>query len=516
MSSTPPERAQRASFLDRLLGPAGRLVFAAFVLIFAVIAAGQFVDPNPRVLQVVAGAVVVFLAFRVASIDALAFAVLLLPFPKTTSYGNTNVAFVLLIFIVWLFRVSTKREAAPVRTSLDIPILGLVMAYCLSFYEVEPENFALAWSFFLNFLSYVLVTYMVVNIVKTTRDLQKVFAMQLLSCVILCLFAVYEQGHPGATIIPGWIVLGASEGMTDAVRVGSTWLDYELFGEYCALHLFLQFFLWTRTKGKTRRYVLAGIILLTVYCLFATVTRGALLSFVVGAAYLIWLSRRRLDFVRLVTVLSLASGLLVAADYVVSRYSNSGSVLERLFATKLDEHGVPDTRSGAWEQAVRNISEKPIFGHGPYYASRKGVEVQFWPHNVYLFYGYIVGLVGLAFFLWILWELWKATRPRAPSLGSGTYAMGATLLSRVLLFVFIIDQVKIDYLRNAKYSFFVWLLLGLLWAIHKLARDEAAAAAAAGPAATPGATGAPVPRPRPVASRPAIARVSALPAVPRS
>ena len=495
-----------------LWGLGGRSAFALAILAFAVIAAGQFVDPNPRVLQVGVAAVVVFLAFRAASIDALAVAVLLLPFPKATSYGNTNVAFLLLIFIVWVFRVSAKREPAPLRTRLDIPILGLVMAYAISFYEVEPEHLAMAWSQFLNVLSYVLVLYMAVNIIKTRQDLQKVFLMQLLSCVLLCLFAVYEQGHPGVSLIPGWITLGASSGMTDAVRVGSTWLDYELFGEYCALNLFLQFFLFTRTTGKTRRYVLAGIMLLTLYCLFATVTRGALLSFLVGSAYLLWLSRHRLDFVRLVTVLALSIGLLFAADFIVSRYSNSGSVMERLFATKLDEHGVPDSRSGAWEQAVENISEKPVFGHGPYYADRKGVEVQYWPHNLYLFYGYIIGLVGLAFFLWMLWELWRATRPRALSLGHGTYAQGATLLARILLFVFMIDQIKIDYPRNARYSFFVWLLFGLLYAIHRVARDEEAARAPQAVAVEPPATrgGARV------ASRPAIQRVAAFPAVPPS
>lgn len=495
----------------------GRILLAVGIVAFSVLAGGQLLNPNERIIQIVVAGAVVFLAFRATSISALAFAVLLLPFPKATSYGNTNVAFVMLIFLVWIYRVSTKRESPPIRTSLDIPILGLVMAYCVSFYEVQPEHFAIAWALFLNFLSYVLVLYLVVNIIKTGADLSHVLTMQTISCVIVCLFALYEQGHPGATLIPGWISFSETVGgHGSGVRVGSTFLDYELFGEYCALNLFLQLFQWTRATSNSRRWVLVGIMLLTFFCLFSTVTRGAILSFMVGSVYLMWLSRRRLNFPRLVGAVALVAGLVLGADFVVSNFTNSDSVLDRLFTTKL-ENGVPDTRAGVWKQSFSNILKKPIIGHGPYMAPRIGVEVQYWPHNVYLFYAYIVGFVGLAFYLWFLWQLWRATRPRTLSLGEGSFSAGTTLLARVMLFTFIIDQIKIDYLRNARYSFFIWLLFGILWAIGRVARDEAAAERTTHrPGDAPGR----LPESRPVrigavATRPAIHRVAITPAVPR-
>ncbi len=256
--------------------------------------------------------------------------------------------------------------------------------------------------------------------------------------------------------------------------------------------------------------------LLTFFCLFATVTRGAILAFLAGSAYLAWLSRRRLDFFRLVGVAAIVAGLVVGADFVVANFTNSDSVLERLFTTKL-ENGVPDTRSGVWKQSFSNILKKPIIGHGPYMAPRIGVEVQFWPHNVYLYYAYLVGFVGLAFYLWILFELWRITKPRAASLGSGSYVAGATIVARVMLFTFMIDQIKIDYLRNARYSFFVWMLFGLLYAIGKVARSEAEkphALPERDPGEQPAArrvAGGPA-----VSSRPAIQRVAATPAVPQS
>jgi len=83
-----------------------------------------------------------------------------------------------------------------------------------------------------------------------------------------------------------------------------------------------------------------------------------------------------------------------------------------------------------------------------------------------------VGIVGLFFFLWILRELWIISRPRAPSLGDGTYVQTATVLIRVLLFTFMLDQTKIDYLRNGTYSFFAWFLFGLVYAVGNVARAE--------------------------------------------
>jgi O-antigen ligase len=443
-------------------------------------------------------------------------AVLFLPFPKGTSYGNTNVAFILLIFMVWLYRVTTRRAEPLGRTPLDIPILGLVMAYCVSFYNVQPQYLSLAWGLFLGFLTYLLIYFLILAIVKSTEDVQKLFLAQTISCVAMCLLALYEQRHPGTTLIPGWISFSQTGGgHGSGVRVGSTFLDYELFGEYCALNLFLQMFLFTRAKSRSRKYLIMGIMALTFFCLFSTVTRGAIISFLVGSGYLMWLSRHRLNFMRLVMIFALAVPLIIGADYIVANFTNSDSVLERLFGTEL-KGGVPETRSGVWSQSSASVLRSPWIGHGPYMAPRIGVQTQYWPHNLYIFYAYITGMFGLTFFLWFLWELWKSSRPRALSLGSGTWIEGATLLTGIMLFTFMIDQIKIEYLRNSNYSFFVWYFFAMIFVISRVAQREAAVHVPlaretddAQPARAPT-------RPGRVAERPAIPRVSARPAVPRS
>jgi len=183
-----------------------RLLLAVFVVCVAVFSGRQLADTNARVIQVVAAGFIVFFAFRSQLITGLMLTVLFLPFPKGTSYGSTNMAFMLLVFIVWVFRISSGRAKAIGSTPLDIPILGLVMAYGLSFYNVAlPEHIPLAWGQFTRFLTYVFLLYLVINIVRSEADVRKILVTQCVSCFMVCIFAVYEQGHPTAAIVPGWI-----------------------------------------------------------------------------------------------------------------------------------------------------------------------------------------------------------------------------------------------------------------------------------------------------------------------
>ena len=63
-------------------GFAGRTLAFAAVLAGAILAGMQFLEPDARVLQLLAGGVIVLLAFRFRSIDGLMLAALFLPFPN--------------------------------------------------------------------------------------------------------------------------------------------------------------------------------------------------------------------------------------------------------------------------------------------------------------------------------------------------------------------------------------------------------------------------------------------------
>ncbi len=468
----------------------------------------QIHSPNQRVFQVIAAVFLTLGAIRVESVVGLLILIPLLPFPKVTTYGSTNVAFVLLVFIVWLARVVLRLEKPAGRSPLDLPVLLLVMAYLLSFSQIgEREIIRHALTNFWLALTYVALCYLVIHLVREERNLRRVVVAVLVMGALVELTAMFELFYPDRPLVPGWIDLSYGrrieyirEGLEITnLRVGGAIGDYELLAEFCAMLVLLQWFAFRQARGGLERAVMIALLLLSGFVLLATVTRGALVSLALAGAYLLWISRRHLRFHVVVLtglVALLAGGILLD---LVAEHTRSANVFERFAETEF-KGLVPDSRENVWRDAWERAWESPIVGHGPYFTSRIGVRQFFWPHNNYLFYMHIVGLVGLAAYLFVLFRLWRATRGHADHLGHESYARGLLLALRAMLVLFVIDQIKIDYLRNEIYAYWVWLFFGLTIATGRLARAE-----------TAGAGGKPevAPSPSPAARR----RISAAPAV---
>jgi hypothetical protein len=111
------------------------------------------------------------------------------------------------------------------------------------------------------------------------------------------------------------------------------------------------------------------------------------------------------------------------------------------------------------------------------YTIQREIGFYFWPHNGYLYIGNLVGLVGLGFFLWLLYRLWTISRPIVRDLNDPNYARAYLLIGHVQLLVFMVDQTKIEFMRNPVYPFQVWMMFASIVAAHRLARTSPAPAA---------------------------------------
>src|SRR5262249_42048457 len=224
-----------------------------------------------------------------------------LPFPRGTSFGNTNVALILLLLVIWLLRITQRQSPLPRRSPVDLPIVGLLIMYMLSFYNVRGDFFMVrGLQNFELFVGTVLMFYLIINNVRTNQDLEQLHHFMLICAALIFGVALYELNHPGAVFIQGWIDFTSTVGTefnTRNVRVGSMFHDYELLSEYCAITLLTGLFLLARSRTLGRRIVYTLFLLLNVFVLFATVTRGAFIALAVGAVYLLWLIRRHLRFV---------------------------------------------------------------------------------------------------------------------------------------------------------------------------------------------------------------------------
>jgi O-antigen ligase len=131
---------------------------------------------------------------------------------------------------------------------------------------------------------------------------------------------------------------------------------------------------------------------------------------------------------------------------------------------------VPDTRAKVWPDAWNRIFEHPLIGHGPNYSSLSGTHYYAWPHCLYLYVANNVGFIGLAVFLWLLWTFFRMSRPTTDDLRGGDYVRSYMIVAHVQMLVFMVDQIKIEYLRNENYQFQVWMMFALITAGYQVAR----------------------------------------------
>ena len=224
-----------------------------------------------------------------------------------------------------------------------------------------------------------------------------------------------------------------------------------------------------RSKRLALRALFGMFLVVDLFMMFTTITRGAFFSLIVGIAYLMILSRKDINFVRFAYIAVGMTVLLVVLEGIVARYTTSGSLFERVMTTTFERGLIPANRVGTWEGAIERGMANPLFGQGTGWDFAKGLSTGQWPHCLYLFYFNITGLFGLGAFLFLLYRLVKATFVGIhASLATSPFPEALMKMMHVVLIIFLFDQIKIEYLRNVKYTYFVWFFFGLIIATHNI------------------------------------------------
>jgi O-antigen ligase len=474
-----------------LRGLVDRIVAFVTIVTSGVMVGTQYWNPNKRVIPVVVVLLVFGVAWRLSMSAALNVLVFLLPYPKGTVFGSTNLAFILMLFVIWLLRMSLKMSPPARSSPINIPIFGLILWYILSFYNVR-NDFALerALQNFELFLGCVLMYYMVINSVRTQRDLERLHMAQIITALGAFLVTVWEARHAGQVLIPGLLDFSGTTGHdfnTRDVRVGGSFRDYELLSEYCGLYFLLGVFLWIRARSSTQRALFTAFVLFNVYTMYTTVTRGVFFALAIVIPFVLFTIRRHLNPVRFMTAVAMIIVLALTMNFFVAKFTNSGDLFQRMGETRVVHGVVPEARAKPWLNAWERALVHPILGQGPYYDELPGYEF-WWPHNVYLFVANIVGFPGLMFFLMILFGLWAMMRPVVDDLRHASYADAFLIVGRAQWLMFCLNEIKIDFLRNQNYTFQVWLMFSTWTAAYLVSRSEGVRAGFH--------TGAPLPEPR--------------------
>ena len=459
-----------------------------YVAIIGSLVGWQIYDPSKRFIEAVAGLIVIGIVWNFSAIQALWLILLIYPFPFAFSMGNSTFVFTLVVFVIYMVHVSTRRYRFHGDKLLNLPIAVIVIAYIVSFYNqsTEPKILNFAFLHTINFFVIIILYYMLVNLVDSEENLRKTIGFFMVSTALIVFFSFLELLFPGRVILPNLIysVHRVSLVMKN-VRVMGPFRDYELLAQFFAMNVPILILMIVRSRRLLIRSMYVVLLISVLFMQFATITRGAFISLIIGIAYMAWICRKDLNIVSFTGLTAAFIGALVIIDLIMSRYTVSGSLFARLLGTTIERGFIPDTRVASWTGAVDRWLLHPFIGNGPGWDFSYNIEGRVWPHNSYLYYLNIFGIFGTAAFMLLLYRLVRASMKEVrQSLVTSPFSSALMKALHVSLFILIIDMIKVDYQRNYIYMYFVWIIFALISASRKIIDGSAASsrADAGGPA----------------------------------
>lgn len=451
----------------------GKIVlFYAGVTAFAVFVGQQIYSPNQRVIKLAIALILFWMTVKSALPNAVAVLAFILPFSSTTAIGPTSSLAIVLVFLVWMIRVALGTSSMTWRSPISMCLLAFVLIHVLSFYnapgglilQVMLKKFAIM-------LSGVLLIYLLINFVTDEDALRRVVWASMLSCAVIIALSLVELWFPTLRLIPWFTLAGTApqKGSFDIRWIGGPFRDGELLGEYMAVSVPVQAFMFSRSRSMPKKAFWGLMMVASLVTALATMHRMPLVSMSIGVVYMIIVFRKRMKFHSLVAVILLAVMIVGTMEFVLANYTPTGSVLKRIKRTEF-YGAVPDSRRMPWTQAWERSMEHPWIGHGPHYDISYTVTKMYSPHSSYLYYFYTIGAIGVSIFFWLLITLIRMTlKYMGPRTGVSTFATDLLAIIHIQLVVFMVDAVKINFQRSAMYFLLCWLMFGMCAACYRVA-----------------------------------------------
>jgi O-antigen ligase len=211
------------------------------------------------------------------------------------------------------------------------------------------------------------------------------------------------------------------------VRVDGTLGNAAYLAVYLLFHIFIAlFFLYKEKKDRTIAWVYGLLIILQVWILYYTATRGAILGLLGGlfVVALLNIRNREEKLLRRASMGVIALILILGGGFYLIRNSSfvaTSPVLSR-FASISTEELKSGGRAFVWPMALQGLKEHPLLGWGQdnfnfvfnEHYSAKMYNLEPWfdrAHNIFLDWGVASGLLGLLAYLALygaaLWTVWR-------------------------------------------------------------------------------------------------------------
>jgi len=416
------------------------------------------------IVAAVLGIVFFLMLYRVSERSCLAFLILLIPFQIIdTRYGSVNT--ILVYVAAFTFMLQHRLTRLP----FFGPMAAVLFVFLLSFSQSPPAARTYHVIYLVGFFSNVLLFYMIYNFLLRTGDWKFILRCLLVLNVLVIIYCAIQFWYGSERVT----FFGIREFSLNPIRndgrlVGPFKATAET-AEYLTFQCLLLSFVFLFKPSARMRW--AGIALVTVNLLFliATGNRGGFVTIIFGTLCFLFVFRRELGFARVAKILIGGTTLFVAMGIIAVNFTDYGMLFERLQDTEIEEGGIPDTRSLVWPLAWAEIVKKPIVGHGPKLAistrERRVADIEYvrFPHNLFLHLMYTTGIVGTAawvFFFCAMAERFIRTRHSGIP---DTQLAAMPRLALIVLTVFFVSQLRIEFLRESLLDYQNYLFVLFAW-----------------------------------------------------
>jgi len=409
--------------------------------------------------------------------------IVLIPFqPIETQFATANVLLTFVVFIAMLMR----REK--VYLPLLPQILVLLFVFMVSTSQVYSPTFSYHAIYMFSLLSAILVFWLAYDLTLRFENLRSVVHVFIAINLLVLVYSAVQmwRGYDVPLTFFGFSEMSMEAAREDG-RITGPFGGSGMLAEYFVTSIYLVLYQFLTTTQPRHRLGLGLLTIANIAFLISTASRGGFLTFVVAGGLFLWMFRKELGVARVAGIVSGGVVALLLVGALIVNYTEFGGLYERLAETEVQE-GIPDTRQRVWPAAWKEIQNHPVLGHGPrlrFPGEEDGqrykghVYIQY-PHNLYLFLLFTVGVVGLlaflAFFLTPLRRCWQVGH----QWGVDPYAAGLAKTGVVVVAAILIDQMKVEFLRinMTDYWHYIFALLGMLVAVCDRGRGFTRAEAA--------------------------------------
>ncbi len=282
----------------------------------------------------------------------------------------------------------------------------------------------------ISILHYVGFAFLAANVFKTKEEWHSFFDFSIIASSLQALYG-----------------LGQALGMftsSGGARLDGTIGNASFLAGYMLINAFFALWLLLEKKSVTWRSFYGVVILLNLFVMYQTETRGAILALIFGLLifFLFFIFARQKDLASLPfsqprRIKKYAIGIFIFLSLIggliwlnrESAFVKNSPTLNRVTHITVTE-GTAQTRLLAWQMSWQGFLERPIFGWGPenyYIVFNKFYNPHLYPieswfdrsHNAYFDILVNTGIIGMSAYLfcvilafWFLWRAWRREKIR--------------------------------------------------------------------------------------------------------